>query len=163
MEEKFAFRRERQGDVTTLYLKGVIDETTDFKPVFEDSGPELFVDLSGVERINSCGVREWVNAMAGIPADRKVHFVNCSTAMIRQFSMIHNFSGKGEVLSFMGPYYCAECDREVDHLITSRDLLGQATMRAPAVTCPECGKGMEFDEIESKYFHFLNSRLNGDR
>ena len=55
-------------------------------------------DLGEVERINSCGVRDWVNWLSQIEANNvKVVLVECSPAIVAQINLVNNFTGSGAV------------------------------------------------------------------
>ena len=57
-------------------ISGVIDEFSSFKDLFSKQLPELWIDFSGVTRINSSGIREWVQAV--LTCESVLHLENCS-------------------------------------------------------------------------------------
>ena len=56
-----------------IALAGVIDDTVDLEPVFANLPSSVELDLRGIERINSIGVRRWVALMGTLSA--KHHFI----------------------------------------------------------------------------------------
>lgn len=152
-------------DATFLKLTGVIDEDNTLASTLKKiDGRTVVLDLSGVERINSCGVRDWVNWINDLEGrGHQVVLVRCSPSIVTQINMVHNFTGGARVRSFFAPYYCARCDREELKLLNVEDFAGQEEPAAP----PHRGRGCElaacemvFDDIEASWFAFL-PRNNG--
>ncbi|MBD3392748.1 MAG: hypothetical protein GF418_11660 [Chitinivibrionales bacterium] len=159
MSGKFTFRREDTGERSRIVLEGVIDEDALLEKAFTDLKPGVDVDLRGILRINSCGIRSWVNLIGSISEDHDVIFQGCAPVIVRQLNMISNFGGRGKVQSFMLPYYCARCDKEQDiEVDTDAFLAKHPDCSAPGQACASCNGQLEFDDIEEKYFHFLRQR-----
>jgi hypothetical protein len=137
-----------------IILHGDINEATDFSALAAQLGPVNLLDLQNVERINSCGVREWMRFVAGQECSgKKLDFEHCSAAIVQQMNMVNNFVGKGTVVSVMAPYLCPECDKTANRALdVSKPIDPQVNERMP---CPSCGADMEFDELPSQYFGFL--------
>ncbi|MBF0431523.1 MAG: hypothetical protein HQK83_09605 [Fibrobacteria bacterium] len=156
MSNKFNIEKEQDGDVLKLNLSGVIDEDSDLSDLlFPDHKGKLIINLKEVKRINSCGVREWVNAMETI-SEMEIELINCSTAIVNQINMVSNFSGNGKVTSFMAPYYCESCDAEFEiALEVDKNFPDRDYPVAPSYNCPKCKNTLEFDDIEDKYFLFI--------
>jgi anti-anti-sigma regulatory factor len=147
-------------DVTFLRLKGVIDEDNPLASALKKlEGRTVVIDLADVKRINSCGVRDWVNWLADLrAASKQVILVRCSPTIVNQLNLVNNFVGHAVVKSFFAPYYCSRCDTEQIKLLQVRDFAGQAQPIAPNVLgrgCPDGRCQMEFDDIEESYFSFL--------
>lgn len=144
-------------DITFLKLAGVIDEDNDLASLAERVGQgTVIVDFGDVERINSCGVRDWVNWLGRVERDgAKVVLVECSPAIVAQVNLVTNFTGQGVVKSFYAPYFCPQCNREKVLLVETRDTVGQTPFRAPTCRCDECDGPMDFDDMEQSYFAFL--------
>ena len=81
------------------------------------------IDLGEIERINSCGVRDWVNWLSKLEVNgtRSV-LVECSPAIVAQINLVNNFTGSGVVKSFYVPYFCPECDEEKVLLVDAGDM-----------------------------------------
>lgn len=139
----------------SVFFEGAITEESDFEVLTSlDGSGELSFDLSGIERINSCGVREWIHFVRRLgDARQSFELVRCSPAIVRQLNMITNFRGPGLVKSVMLPYFCTTCRHE--HL-TSLDIQADVEPEiADELPCPKCGGVMEFDDLPSTYVSFL--------
>jgi anti-anti-sigma regulatory factor len=152
---------EEVGSVFIVRLKGQITEDSALLEVLAQSqGREVIVDSSGLTRINSCGVRDWVRWVKGLE-ERSNHmsFIRCSPVVVAQLNMISNFAGAGNVLSIQAPFLCTECSEEKFIVLESRDLAASSAL--PEVSCTSCGAIMEFDEIPESYFEFAKSHSIG--
>src|ERR1700757_3131267 len=62
MNPKFQASVQQRDDVTYVKLSGVIDEDNELGTLADKLGTgTAVIDVSEIERINSCGVRDWVN------------------------------------------------------------------------------------------------------
>ena len=166
-EKKLTIATNTVEDVVFVKLSGVIDEdNTLARTTKKLAGRTVVLDLAEVKRINSCGVRDWVNWLSDLHAKGKsVILARCSPCIVTQLNLVNNFVGSAMVRSFFAPYYCAHCDLEVLCLLQVEDFAGQgmpkAPMpgdpRAPGVQCPKRTPNcdLEFDDIEAAYFAFL--------
>jgi hypothetical protein len=134
-------------------LAGEITEESDFAPLVQSLPSASTLDLAEVRRINSCGVREWLNFVTALSkAGKQIVLERCSVPMVAQMNMITNFRGEARVVSIFAPYHCPSCDEDHDKLI---DLAGNNEPELEgAVPCPKCGEGMEFDELPESYLAF---------
>ena len=156
MSNRLKCRRHDDGDTTVIHLEGVIDEETDLESMAVNLRPTVRFHLGGVTRVNSFGVREWINMIQSLDGRHNVEFTHCSVPVVEQLNMISNFFGGGKIVSFHAPYICPDCDGgEVEVLLTSEQVVSGGSPAAPPVKCPECGGAMEFDDIEMEYFLFL--------
>jgi anti-anti-sigma regulatory factor len=159
MGSKFSSELTSRDGVTTLKVAGVIDEDNELVNLESKlSGGATVLDLSDIERINSCGVRDWVNWLGRVEKNgARLVFVNCSPAIVSQLNLVHNFTAKGIVKSFYAPYFCPRCKKEKLLRLEARDLAKQTPVtKAPTCRCDECDGVMDFDEMEESYFAFLN-------
>ncbi|MCK6547394.1 hypothetical protein L6R52_16210 [Myxococcota bacterium] len=140
----------------TVLLSGCITEEADFLPLTSLSGDDpLRLDLSGVEQINSCGVREWIHFVTCLTRGaRPFELLRCSPAIVRQLNMISNFRGGGLIRSVMLPYYCADCSKEQHRLLELNG--GAPPPIEDVVTCVSCGGPAEFDDLPNTYMAFLH-------
>lgn len=158
MNQKFQAAVHQRDDVTYVKLAGVIDEDNELTDLTEKipSGT-VVIDLGEIERINSCGVRDWVNWLGKIEQKgAKVVLVECSPAIVAQINLVNNFTGGGVVKNFFAPYFCPNCDREKVLLIEASEL-GPPPHKAPTCRCDECDGVMDFDDMEDSYFAFLSN------
>ena len=146
------WRIEEAEGVTRVALSGEIDEHADFAPLRERLQGDVELDLGEIRRINSCGVREWVNFVRDLPAARRLTFTACSTAVVTQLNMIYNFRGPARIRSFHAPYVCDACGHDDDLLVE----VGEGgRVELPAPSCPRCGAEMQFDDLPERYLSFL--------
>jgi len=62
MSQKFSSSIQHRGDVSYVKLAGVIDEDNELSELVDKiPNGTAVIDLGEIERINSCGVRDWVN------------------------------------------------------------------------------------------------------
>ncbi|NRA64889.1 MAG: hypothetical protein HRU19_10435 [Pseudobacteriovorax sp.] len=145
-------------DENAVIIKGTIDENFVFDDEVAKFKDSVTIDLQGVDRINSCGVREWVKAI--MKTEAHLVFKNCSSVIVSQFSMIPEFLGKnGKVESFETQFICEHCGHEEAKVLqVGKDIQpGQELYEdGPEVTCPECGETMECDHNPELYFSFLS-------
>ena len=151
--ELSAFGVERENEGKTLLLRGVIDENADLG-FFTDLHGQIVVNLKAVRRINSYGVRSWIEAIRTVPADARLDFVECPPPVIDQVNMISGFLGPGAVSSFYAPMACTACGHEMDALLDV-ETCRQAGSRVPPTSCPRCNATMEVDDLEEQYLLFV--------
>src|SRR5438477_8368965 len=159
MNPKFQASVANREDVTYVKLSGVIDEDNELASLSDKIGSgTAVIDVSEIERINSCGVRDWVNWLGKVEKNgAKVVLVECSPAIVAQINLVNNFTGQGVVKSFYAPYFCPNCDLEKVLLVETRDMHGQTPFKAPSCRCDECDGPMDFDDMEESYFAFLGN------
>jgi len=159
MSQKFQATVHQRDDVTFVKLAGVIDEDNELSDLVDKIGAGTSViDLGEVERINSCGVRDWVNWLSRIEkSDAEVVLVECSPAIVAQINLVNNFTGNGVVQSFYVPYFCPECDEEKVLLCDTGDM-GPPPHEPPTCRCDECDLVMDFDDMPDSYFAFLTNQ-----
>jgi anti-anti-sigma regulatory factor len=159
MSTKFQSTVQHRGDVSYVTLGGVIDEDHELG-VLVDKIPSgtAVIDLGEIERINSCGVRDWVNWLGKLEgAGTRSVLVECSPAIVAQINLVNNFTGNGVVKSFYVPYFCPECDEEKVLLVEASDM-GPPPHEPPTCRCDECDLVMDFDDMPDSYFAFLSNQ-----
>lgn len=144
---------ERDGE-HVVTITGVIDENADLSPLSALGGRPVSLHLRGVRRINSFGVRAWIDAMRTIPPSTKVRIVHAPPPVIDQCNMVTGFIGHATLESFYAPMTCAECDEQVDQLFETRACRANGG-RLPQTPCPRCGRPMEVDDLEEQYLLFV--------
>ena len=159
MNQKFQAAVQHRGEVSIVKLGGVIDEDNELADLVEKipTGTAV-IDLGEIERINSCGVRDWVNWLSKLEHNgtRSV-LVECSPAIVAQINLVNNFTGNGVVKSFYVPYFCPECDEEKVLLVEASDM-GPPPHEPPTCRCDECDLVMDFDDMPDSYFAFLSNQ-----
>jgi anti-anti-sigma regulatory factor len=142
--------RGRAAERVWLALKGNIDERSDFSEILALQAKSLVIDLSEVERINSIGVRQWMQFVSAL-GPTQVQFERCSVPIVQQLNTIAKFRGQGIVASVFAPYYCIKCEHNHSRLI---ELSGDIPELEAAMQCPQCGGTLEFDDIAQTYLGF---------
>lgn len=156
-DERLTWRLDDQADPPVLRLHGAIDEDADFSDVLETAKkyPDLRIDLAEITRINSVGVREWVNFIRALDDRRSVVLEKCVPVVVTQLNMIANFAGTARVASVYAPYVCEECGHEESILVdTSQKIDVDAFAERP---CNQCNETMELDDLPESYFSFTGS------
>src|SRR5687768_13574850 len=139
--------RSTHDGVLRITLTGAIDDMVELGPLFLNLPDQVAVDLRGVERINSIGVRNWVDLMGRITEDHELTIEGVSYPIVMQAICVRSFFGKANVHSCMAPYFCPKC-RRLENVVVRHDEVstGPAEKR-----CSSCSEPMYFDELD-QYF-----------
>lgn len=147
----------QEDGATRLTISGDISEATDFAPLLEQLAEKVVVvDLGSVQRINSCGVREWIDFVGTLNKNgHRLILERCSPFIVNQLNLISNFVGEGGVVrSVYAPYFCTSCDSEHAELL---DLAGNDVQVKETIPCPNCKEEMEFEDVADTYLAFRTS------
>jgi anti-anti-sigma regulatory factor len=151
--EKFA-----DGPVACLKFIGMIDEGFEGKKLGVTAAADtLVIDLGGVTKISSFGIREWVDFVTTAGKHtRSMILVECTPKVVDQLNMVANFAGPGRVFSFYAPFRCDYCDTEQRVLLQiDRDFEAIKAMKLAERPCLSCQESMYFDEDGATYFSYL--------
>jgi anti-anti-sigma regulatory factor/DNA-directed RNA polymerase subunit RPC12/RpoP len=149
------------GGKVMISLDGIIDDSVDLAELIGSVPPscDVEVDCEAISRINSLGIQEWIRYFGRLQANgARLHFVECSPAILAPFSDILNFACGGTVESVNLPYRCAACHHSFRMPCTTEKLL---TIRQalPVFACESCGTGTAtFDDIPEELLRFLDRR-----
>jgi serine/threonine protein kinase/anti-anti-sigma regulatory factor len=144
-------------DVVLLNVSGLVDER--FKGFGNLGSPQsLVINVTGLTRMTSFGVRQWLKAMDALPKRlAELFLLGCPTFFVDQLNMVLNFGGAAKVLSVVAPYTCTSCGVESGETI---DVLAERTNLSngaiPEKRCSRCAGKLEFDESPESYFAFVN-------
>jgi hypothetical protein len=142
---------------TIVELTGELNEDVDLRTLGRRLRGRVVLHLGGIRRINSSGVREWMDFIRGL-SGIEVTLSHCRPAIITQLNMIANFGGEARVSSFFAPYTCARCDREEERLVSiDTHFVSRDYTRMPRFKCSACEGTMRFDEVVDRYLSFLRS------
>jgi hypothetical protein len=144
-------------EISSVDVSGVLDEDNGLAEATEKiTRPIVAINTADIERINSCGVRDWVTWLGVMEkAGKSVFLVRCPPVIISQVNLVKNFVGAGTIVNFYCPYFCSKCDGDNLLLVEVEEAMKALPFKAPACRCAKCDFPMEFDEIESSYFAFL--------
>lgn len=154
--QQFTVAVEHTTDLDRVTLAGTIDEAADLSPLAALAGRPLEIDLRGVQRINSSGVRTWIDVIRALPAAVPLRFVHCPPAIVDQCNMVGGFLGHGRLESFYAPLTCAECDEQLEALFATA-VVRAAGGALPPTPCPRCGRPMTVDDLADQYLHFVRA------
>lgn len=144
---------EEQGTVR-VKLAGEITETADFSRLLAELPDKLILDLAGVERVNSRGVREWFNFVQALNGAKKQFVLDrCSLSAVSQLNNFAEFAGGAKVLSVFAPYYCEACGKMHQRLVAINGS-EMEQIKAP-FPCPDCGRAADFDDLPDDFLSFL--------
>jgi len=142
----------------TIYIKGAINEEWDTSRLFQEEKSPLLLNMKEVERINSMGVRVWVETLRKL-SDFQVIIEECPPIFVDQCNMISELLGNQQVRihSFYANYYCQDDDHEEKVLLTEGTHYhwGEGIIQEPKPPCPVCSQPMELDDDPESYFQFL--------
>jgi anti-anti-sigma regulatory factor len=150
-----SWRIRDRGGAAVVEFSGELDENCEFGELRARLRGRVVFHLAGVRRINSCGVREWVNFVRDLSAACELTFTHCSPAIVTQLNMIYNFRGNAKVESFVAPYMCVGCGHEEEKLIDAKMDLADGVRSPPRFVCDQCGLALEFDDVPERYLSFL--------
>jgi hypothetical protein len=141
---------EQRSGASYVTLAGPVTEMANFAALKTLTGAAR-IDLSGIDRMNSLGVRGWCHFVRDAEAaGLALTFERCSPVIVEQIAMISNFFGAtSQVASLLAPYYCESCGTEHTQLIERS--AGAPMVVPPQNTCPKCGKPAMVDEPENMY------------
>jgi hypothetical protein len=144
------------GERLRVQLRGEVNENADFTELGRQLQGDVTLFLDGITRINSCGVREWVNFVRELKLDSLV-FARCSPTVVAQLNAIYNFRGPARVESFLAPYVCETCHVDEYKLLDVGEHFpdGSPPLHVPAFRCSRCSGVMTFDELPERYLAFL--------
>ncbi len=148
-------QQEAETRTTRVRLWIDIDESTALDEHIPSSLPSVEIDCEGVKRINSSGVRLWIDYFSRLRADgTRLSFRNCAPPLVEQWSMIPNFLVKSEVKSVLVPFRCSACAKAFNQPYTL-DELGSLDVDRLQMPCLACSQPAEFEDIPDEYFVFL--------
>ena len=138
-----------------IRLVGVIDEDADLR-FFSRVTSSATISLAGVRRINSDGVRRWIDALRGVRPDVRLRFIECPPQLVDQLNMLSGFLGAHDLESFYAPMECDSCGGAREELICVTDIR-KNSCRLPVATrrCESCGGEMLLGRVEEQYLLFL--------
>jgi hypothetical protein len=141
----------RKNDHFTLV--GRIDENADLNALAQEVGFDgATIDLAGLTRINSIGVREWMDFVASL-APRKIRLERCAPVFVEQLNAIANFSGAAELVSVLHSFECENDGEAVNVEVKVAEARADRMPSSPV--CPSCGAEMIPAQENDLYYRFL--------
>ena len=144
------------GEVSLVSVTGLVDEHfSGFK--LANGVKSLVINVAGMTRMTSFGVRQWLKSMDGLPKTiTDLYLLGCPTFFVDQLNMVLNFGAGAQILTVMAPYTCLSCGAESGEVV---DVLAERASLAKGggseKECSRCGGKLEFDETPESYFSFV--------
>jgi anti-anti-sigma regulatory factor len=146
------WRIARGTDETQVALIGELTEGTKLDDLVAAVRGVITLDLSGVRRMNSLGVRELVDAVSAMRARGRLAFERCSPAIVNQLNMLPELCDKVAIRSVFAPMECPKCLSERELLV---DVTRGERFLSLVCACEECGAEMDLAEPRDRFFAFL--------
>lgn len=154
---RFEARVSQRADGVGLALVGALDEHSGLKELpSKVDGQVVYLDLAGVERINSCGVRDWMQMIDAMSGCARVVLINCSPAIVAQLNFVARFAGNATVDSILLPYVCPFCETEKKISVAAAEF-SIPDFEPPECRCEDCDTSMTFDDLPQSYLAFSNA------
>ena len=150
---------EKKGDRLFVRFEGPMDESADYSVIDFSAVTQATFDFENISLINSTGIQKCVAFFKDVPPTIALTFEKCASRLILQINQFPWFvTGKKiNYETFYAPYFCGDCDKDFQALLTPNECILGSAPKAPSKSCPTCGaKDTEFDSLEKKYFLFLN-------
>jgi hypothetical protein len=147
-----------RGPWIRVRIEGLISEDFDAREVPVELGtPErpLHIDLRGVLRFTSTGVREWIYFVRRLNPGGFV-LENCSVAFVQQMNTVLNLAPASAVKSLALPWWCEPCARIEDVMVSSESALAAV---AAGRNCAVCGGEMMLDQLPETYLGWLDEKI----
>lgn len=148
-----------------LRLEGVIDEQSRLAEIVEQMrahrGLEtLIIDMGGITRLNSVGVRDWVLALRALrEIFAKVQLMDCTPPVMNEVNFVRNFSEGTIITSFQAPLFCTRCSKESVATINVYDPVnGNQVKSLPSFSCDRDDCENALDDDESSFLAFLDGQ-----
>ncbi len=136
-----------------IALVGRIDENADLNALAQEiPGEGATIDLSGLTRINSIGVREWMDFVTSL-TPRPLRLERCAPVFVDQLNAIANFAGQATLVSVLSTFECETDSETVNLEVQIADARENALPVAPR--CPRCGATMVPAQDDALYYRFL--------
>jgi hypothetical protein len=146
---KLSWTSENTPEGVKIVLAGEISENSEFDLLASSISSPVTLDLAGIEKVNSPGIREWLEFMSCLTKRRvTVVLERCSFAIVHHLMMISNFKSNAEVRSIYVTYYCDTCDFGHSELVVLAD---NPIELKETISCPKCGSLATFDDVPNDY------------
>jgi hypothetical protein len=138
----------------SVVLEGELADLVDLDALRSALPTPAILDLGGIERITSIGVKFWLLFVDDLEqAGHPVEWQNVSPAVVRQLNLLSRMRGSAVIKSVQAPFICTGCESEtVERVDVTQDPMAQ--IAAPR-TCADCGGKVELDDATSDYLSFL--------
>jgi hypothetical protein len=160
------FLPEQNHDVTTLHIRGYLNESAEFPEFAANISKLILLDCERLEGLNSVAIANWIRWMDGVTAHTEVRLQFCQRQVINSVSTVPQMLPQNSsVESFYVPYFCDGCSAVTHLFFKTANLVYNAGMPKPLevpeeTKCKSCGETASLDVIEKHYFAFLQNHQN---
>src|SRR5678815_5276381 len=91
-------------DVALVSVSGLVDEHFTGFGTFGEGIKTVVINTSGMTRMTSFGVRQWLKGMDALPKGTDLYLLGCPTFFVDQLNMVLNFGGFSLVVSITAVY-----------------------------------------------------------
>lgn len=142
---------EQLGAATLFTLAGAIDEHFAGASLGAALRGPTVLDVSGIRRVTSYGVREWF-AFLGALGDAPCTLFGCPDAVLSQIEMVRGFRGPTTVAAAEAPYHCGHCGHDFVALVLPSPRGDRAAGAAITTRlCVSCGRDAKLDADDVTY------------
>ncbi len=148
-----------------LRLEGVIDEHNGLAQITDHLGPSdtLAIDLGGIKRLNSVGVRDWVNWLRALRVKyRAVIIFDPPPSVMNEVNFVKNFAEGAYITTFYAPLFCARCQKEESRLLETHRIKNGSGLSVPSFSCEQSDCENTLDDDPESYFSFIRTLPEGD-
>jgi hypothetical protein len=147
-------------DKARYAFRGSLDDKVKQDEIPRADNLHVTFDLSGIDRVTSTGIREWIKLMNAFKTCTSLIFENCSILMVDQFNMVPESLGKALIDSFQAPYF-NRSDKSERICLIKVDFHMPAISKnmAPDQFDEQTKTKLEFDALEESYFAFLQKQI----
>jgi len=162
--------RVAQGDgFAAVRLDGIIDEHNGLAQIgtalgeaFPQGAEALVVDLGGIKRLNSVGVRDWVNWLRALRTKyRTVVLFDCPAPVMNEVNFVKNFAEGAYITTFVAPLFCTLCQKEEARVLETRSVRDGARLAMPTFNCDRSDCENALDDDEESYLGFVRTLPEG--
>ncbi len=150
--------KETKHDKTlTVELSGDLDETTDkaFAKLTLPPGVQTTtLNLTGLRKINSIGVRQFIAVLDRLSAKTALVLINCPATYVDYCNLLTTTLHTELVESFEIPFACGDCQFESRPTFERAMVAG--TKAPQAMACLKCGGESRPTVDLDRYLEFLN-------
>lgn len=115
----------------------------------------LDLDLSKIKKINSIGMRYFIEFLNSIPASTSINYYNCSPLFVHMLNILDGLLPKNvTVKSLFAPYFCPTCQKE--YLVEMQAPFNVNALNSNK-TCSDDSSPLEFFYVEKTFFKFLKT------
>jgi anti-anti-sigma regulatory factor len=149
-------QRKQENNVTVVVLSGELIDAQCLPKAVGAPAPAMRFVCSQLSRINSVGVKSWVESFAALAEKGiKLCFAELSPGLVEQLNLIRNFIPKGAAIeSICVPMMCSKCSAESIYLVKS-EAIPKIDFTTHSEKCKKCGSPAVFDDLPEVYFGFI--------